>query len=655
MASVAPLRIKLLGGFEAGRVQGLAVEIAARKTRALLAYLALTMGRPQGRDRLANLLWSDRSDKQARDSLRQALTELRDAFADLNPPPLATHHDSVSIDRAAIDVDALEFERLAQSNGADDLRRAAGLYGGDLLDGIGVKDPAFEEWLGGERRHYRELAISVLKKLLAHEQGAAALAVAQQLLVLDPLQEEGHRALMRAHASAGDIAMALRQYETCRDILKRDLDIAPSSQTEALHRQIKDQSTAGPVHDPFPGPTPNAPRPPPVSTSKPSVAVLPFKNLSGDPEQQYFSDGITEDIITELSRYHYLFVIAHSSSLLFRDKTADTKQIGRDLGIEYVVEGSIRRMGTRLRVTAQLIETATGNSLWAERYDRDMQEIFDVQDEVVRAIVAVLPGRIEEAGARSAKLKRPESLAAYDYLLRGYELTLAYDASKTQAAREMFEKALALDGTISSAITWLALLRLRDWWTDRSQQGLNAAFELAKKAVATDEYDGRGHGVLGMVYLDQRRFVEATFHVDRFLSLNPNDPTASVIKGELLAYLGRADEGIEWIEKAFRLNPLSPQAYNAFYAMILFAARRYEESIAALNRILSPPDAWIFLYLVAGNGYLDRTEEACALIDKCKAQIPGISLLEFALKEPFKHSADLDHLLDGLRQAGLSG
>src|SRR5262249_44367001 len=147
-----------------------------------------------------------------------------------------------------------------------------------------------------------------------------------------------------------------------------------------------------------------------------------------------------------------------------------------------------------------------------------MQEVFEVQDEVIRAIVAVLPGRIEEAGARAARRKRPESLAAYDYLLRGNELVLAYDFTKTQAAREMFEKAIALDGTISSAFAWLALLRLRDWWTERSEPGLNASFELAKKAVATDENDGRGHGILGLVYLEQRRFVEATFHIERFLS-----------------------------------------------------------------------------------------------------------------------------------------
>ena len=178
---------------------------------------------------------------------------------------------------------------------------------------------------------------------------------------------------------------------------------------------------------------------------KPSIAVLPFTNMGSDPEQQYFSDGITEDIITELSRFRSLFVIARNSSFVFRDKTVDAKQIGRTLGAGYIVEGSVRRMGSRVRVTAQLIEAATGNHLWAERYDRDIQEIFEVQDEVVQAIVAVLPGRIEEAGARSAGRKRPESSEAYDFLLRGIELARTFDFAETEPARKMFEEAIAVD------------------------------------------------------------------------------------------------------------------------------------------------------------------------------------------------------------------
>jgi adenylate cyclase len=302
-----------------------------------------------------------------------------------------------------------------------------------------------------------------------------------------------------------------------------------------------------------------------------------------------------------------------------------------------------------------LIEAATGNHLWGERYDRDVQDIFDVQDDVVQAIVAILPGVIEGAGARSARRKRPENLAAYDYLLRGIELDRTFDDADTEAARQMFERAIAVDATIAPAYAWLATLRLRDWWIGRSGPSLDDALALAKKAVATDGNDGFNHGVLGMVHLERRNFDEATFHIERFLALNPNDAGAAVLMGDLLAYVGRAQEGVAWMERAFRLNPLAPQAYNSFYGMILFVARRYAESIAVFSRIVVAPEAgWEFIYLVADHAYLGRIEEARALIDKWTALRPGSPLLAFAAKEPFKHPADLDHLLDGLRKAGLT-
>lgn len=227
------LHLDMLGGFRARHGSGQSVQVATKKTRALLAFLAMPAGRAHARDKLAGLLWSDRGDKQARDSLRQALTELRAAMSDTQT--IVTDHDTVALDAAAVEVDTAAFERLAGSEDAGDLRQAARLYAGDLLDGLGVRDPAFEEWLLVERQRLRDLAAIVLKKLLHCETGQDAIPVAQRLLALDPLQEEGHRALMRLYAEAGEIGAALRQYESCRDTLKRELDVAPSAETEALH------------------------------------------------------------------------------------------------------------------------------------------------------------------------------------------------------------------------------------------------------------------------------------------------------------------------------------------------------------------------------------------------------------------------------------
>jgi DNA-binding SARP family transcriptional activator len=293
------LRLKVLGGFEARIGDGEPLDIATRKTRALLAYLALPPGRAHARDKLTGLLWSDRGDEQARNSLRQALTELGRILTGIEPSPLVKGRDTLSLDPEAVEVDAMLFERLAASPDAGDLRRAAAMYAGDLLDGFGVRDPAFEEWLRDERQRYRELAITNLRKLVTCQTGADALAVAQRLLALAPLQEEVHRTVMRLYVEAGDIAAALRQYETCRATLKRELAIAPSTETEALHRRIRDQSMVRPERDDAARSATDVPQARTQTVAKPSVAVLPFRNLSGDPEQQYFSNGITEDLITE--------------------------------------------------------------------------------------------------------------------------------------------------------------------------------------------------------------------------------------------------------------------------------------------------------------------------------------------------------------------
>jgi TolB-like protein/Tfp pilus assembly protein PilF len=391
-----------------------------------------------------------------------------------------------------------------------------------------------------------------------------------------------------------------------------------------------------------------------VREPKPSIAILPFTNMSGDPEQQYFSDGISEDIITELSRYRLLTVIARNSSFRYRDNSADIRRIGRDLGVEYVVEGSVRKAGNRIRVTAQLIEAVTGKHLWAEHYDRDLEDIFVIQDEIVRMIVGTLPGRIEAAAARSAQRKRPANLAAWDYLLRGFEYHLRFEEAQAQAARDMYEKAIALDPALASAYAHLALVETRGWWVGRSPEALERAYKLAKKAVALDENDGWCHSVLGYVELERRQFDRAEFHINRAVALNPNYPDSIGFLAALLAYTGRPDEAVSSMGTAFRLNPYAPQAYHSSHGMVLYAARRYAEAIAAFGRITSAWCAYEYIYAVASYGQLGRIEEARAQIAASRALHPDLSLLQHAAHEPYKEPADLDHLLEGLRKAGLT-
>jgi len=387
--------------------------------------------------------------------------------------------------------------------------------------------------------------------------------------------------------------------------------------------------------------------------SKPSVAILPFANLSGDPEQQYFSDGITEDITTELSRFRQLFVIARHSSFQYRDAALDVKRVGRELGVAYVVEGSVRKIGERVRITTQLVDALTGNHVWAERYDRDLKDIFSVQDEVVRSIVAILADRIEEAGSQSARRKRPENLAAYDYFLRGTEYHLMFDSAHNAAAREMFEKAIALDADLGPAYAWLATQQMRDWMLSQSAEAREQAFKLAEKAVALDPNDSVCHMMLGYVCFCKRQFEDAEFHLDRAVNLNPNDPNNAVTMGWLCACLGRPSEGLNWLDKAYRLNPYPPPWYHSTRGVVLYAARRYAEAIAALKRVSADLEPWDATYLAASYGQLGAVAEVQPMVAKMRSLYPEFSIFRYAASEPYRNADDVAHLLEGLRKAGL--
>jgi adenylate cyclase len=386
---------------------------------------------------------------------------------------------------------------------------------------------------------------------------------------------------------------------------------------------------------------------------KPSIAVLPFTNMSGDPEQQYFSDGITEDITTDLSRFRQLFVIARHSSFQYRDHAIDVKRVGRELGVEYVVEGSVRRIGERVRITAQLVDAITGNHLWAERYDRDLKEIFAVQDDVVRIIVAILPGRIDEAGSRSARRKRPENLAAYDYFLRGAEYHLMFDTAHNVVAREMFENAIALDPQLAPAYAWLATQHMRDWMLYQSVEAREQAFRLAEQAVALDPNDSVCHMMLGYVCLYQKQFDDAEFHLKQAINLNPNDPNNAVTMGWFAACVGRPDEGLNWMDRAYRLNPYPPRWYYSIHGSVLYAARRYSDAVVALKRVAVSLEPWDVTYLAASFGRLGLAGEAQTIVARTQSLYPRFSMSQYVASEPFRDPEDIAHLREGLKKAGI--
>ncbi len=387
---------------------------------------------------------------------------------------------------------------------------------------------------------------------------------------------------------------------------------------------------------------------------KPSIAILPFVNMSGDPGQQYFSDGVTEDIITELSRFPSLFVVARNSSFQYRDKAVDVRRIARELGVRYLVEGSVRKAANRVRITGQLIDATSGNHLWSERYDRSVDDLFEVQDEVTRTIVATLVGRLEAAEMKGARLRRTESLHAYEALLRGIEHLRGQGDDDNRRARELFESALALDPRYALAHAYLAMALLVEHRYENAPDFIKQrALDSALTGVRLDPHEARCHQFLAQAHRFRGEFGLAVSHMERSAALNPNDANGIAQKGSLLAVVGRAEEGIALIREAMRLNPFHPEWYWSAMAIAAYAARRYEDALEANRRISGgrPPQYWELARAAACHAQLGRIDEA----RRCAADVmrlkPDFHLAAERLS--YKNPADAEHVREGMRRAGL--
>ncbi len=399
---------------------------------------------------------------------------------------------------------------------------------------------------------------------------------------------------------------------------------------------------------------------------KPSIAVLPFDNMSGDKEQEYFSDGITEDIITELSRFPFLFVIARHSCFSFKGKNIDIKEVGQRLGAEYVVEGSVRKAGSRVRISAQLIDVETGNHIWAERYDRELEDIFALQDEVVRAIVAVLPGRVEKAVAERGQRKPTDNMKAYEFVLRGKMCFNRLNADDLVEAQRHFEKAIELDPRYARAHAHLAITYLVNaifgWETaDFSQETI----ESARKAAALDSNDIFCESVLGYAYLVQGMWEDSEKQFNKVIAHNVNDAEIMAWNGDALNMLGRHEEGRNLILEAMRLDPLHPPLYDWFLGGVLYSEKRYGEVIQTLTGgalLNSAAYAW----LAGAYAYLGRVDEARRALDAfirerrrelSKANIhiedDTIGTLAEVYRNHYRLDADWENVFNGLRKAGL--
>jgi TolB-like protein len=387
-----------------------------------------------------------------------------------------------------------------------------------------------------------------------------------------------------------------------------------------------------------------------------AICVLPFTNMSGDPEQEYFSDGITEDIITELSRWRLLAVRSRSASFRYRDVAVDIKQVSRELNVRYIVEGSVRRMGARIRISAQLTDAETGSHIWAEKFDHELADFFKAQDQVVRTIVSTLVGRVQVSDVERARRKPPASLAAYECLLKGNALPWDDPDSAAEAIR-LLEKAIGIDPDYGLAHALLAGLYWRKWQDDASNSdaALDEALASAKRAVERDKNESTCFSMLGQAYMYRRSFDLALQYARRAVEMNPNNQWNVASMGSVLIYVGEAEEALVWYNRAKEIDPyFSPPWYWYELGKAHMFLHRYEEALAMFGYLPSRPYS-IAAHMAGCYARRADIDRASVSANECLVMKPDFSIAHFMTKQPFKNPADAASLAESLRMAGLPG
>jgi adenylate cyclase len=387
---------------------------------------------------------------------------------------------------------------------------------------------------------------------------------------------------------------------------------------------------------------------------KPSIAVLPFANMSGDDEQEFFADGLTEDLITAISQFRDFLVISRNSTFVYKGKAVNVQEVAKALGVHYVLEGSVRKAGGRVRITAQLIDAQTDRHVWAERYDRELQSIFEIQDDVTASIAATLPGRVEAAAYQRIKRNPTRNMAAYELVLAAKVLHHRTNKDDNLEAQRTVERALVLDPDYAHAHAWRACLLgqawVHDWCTDRDA-AWRTVNEAIRVALALDDHDSDVHRVLAAVNLASGNHKAAEYHQHRALTLNPNNDLIVVQQGELHTWLGAPEEGLEWIRKAMRLNPHHPERFWNHLGRAFFVARRYPEAIDAFRRI-SRPDQTHHAFLAACFAMQGDEAAAAAAVRSGLALDPAFAVEAYLRTLHYQREADREHHRAALLKAG---
>jgi adenylate cyclase len=484
-----------------------------------------------------------------------------------------------------------------------------------------------------------------------------ALADPGGISVSSSVYEQARNRSEFAFEDAGEhtISNIAQPVQTWRVKLDHQPDQSGSPSGPRTESAVAEMAGAGTVPGSIFQPDENS-RPSNDRSVRPSIIVLPFNNLGNDPEQDYFADGMTEDLITELSRFQELLVIARNTAFTYKNKQVTTQDIARDLDIRYVLEGSVRKAGNRIRIAAQLIDAASSHHLWAERFDRNLEDVFAVQDEVVQKIIATTSGKLVETERNRARTLDGDSLAAYDLVLKGRELWHKFNPDDNRAARALYQQAIELDPTYGRAcasIAWTYMIEASERWSDDYSASLDKAMEAAREGVRVMPDNHSNHGALGQVYLVKKMHTEAIEAYRRTIALNPNDPDGYMLYGRTLAYAGQYEEAERQMKIGREMIESPPGWYHWFLGTTKFLTHKYEDAIDAL-RASQSPGAGTLRWLALCYAMADLPAEAKAAADEYLRRTPDFDF-DFQLStEPFAVEEDRQHYIQAMKKAGLA-
>jgi TolB-like protein/DNA-binding SARP family transcriptional activator/Tfp pilus assembly protein PilF len=626
-----------------------------RKTRAILAVLALAEGKRVSRSRLAGLFWDGSNDAQARMGLRHALSELN-RFVNHRIPGL------VEIDRTAVRVntDLCWIDAFAPATHLERLL--------DDLDGI---SSAFDHWLAAEREKFehreRESLERELKQLVEEDEAPELqAAAARKLINFDPTHEGAVRSLMTAFAKMGDRVQAIREYERCLQALRSKADLRPSKETVAVYDTIRSTgsgfNTAGPRHYRVPADVDQA-NPEPLAHPpgyQPSIAVLPFRNLSDENAGLHVSDGLVEDLIQALSRVPNLFVTSRLSSLAFRDQDRLPQDIGDALGVQYVLSGSIRAIGDRLRLTVELTDTGSGAVLWTSKLDEQFSDLLEVQERLAYSIVRRVGLHVHRAELKRARTKRLDDLGTYELFLRAQENMHNSSRAVFDTSEALFDEAIARDPGYATALAWRAywhVLRVGQGWSPDPARDAAQAEHFARRALDCDIAEPMAFAVYGHIVSYLHKDFELAFqNFAAALDINPNAAQAWSWSAVARAWLGDGKRAIEEISKAIALSPYDPlmYAYTSNAGLAYLADGQYDRAIEYLLRSLRENQTYTSNYrlLVIASQLAGKTEQARRTVHHLLQLEPGLTVAKFRQRHP-SAAAQTELYCDALAKAGL--